>query len=71
MPGNSAKATVTIDAEHETRTVIIDALKHVVSPAMMFVSILSLIGLVGVFRPVLQRHHRERYFNTRANHSRD
>ena len=50
MPGNSAKATVTIDAEHgETRTVTIDALKHVVSPVMMFVSALSLIGLVGVF----------------------
>jgi len=50
MPSNSAKAIVTIDTEHgETRTVTIDALKHVVSPVMMFVSALSLIGLVGVF----------------------
>ena len=50
MPGNSAKAVVTIDTDHgETRTITIDALKHVVSPLMMFVSALSLIGLVGVF----------------------
>ena len=50
MPSNSAKAVVTVDTDHgETRTVTIDALKHVVSPVMMFVAALSLIGLVGVF----------------------
>ena len=55
MPGNSAKAAVTIDTQHgESCTVTIDALKHVVSPVMMFVvtmfvATLSLIGLVALF----------------------
>ena len=39
MPGNAAKATLTIEAEHgETETVVIDALKYVVSPLTMLVS---------------------------------
>ena len=50
MPSNSAKAIITVDTDHgESRTVTIDALKHVVSPVMMFVAALSLIGLAGVF----------------------
>jgi len=50
MPSNSARAVVTIDASHgETRTVTIDALKHVVSPVMMFTAALSLVGIIAMF----------------------
>jgi hypothetical protein len=50
MPSNSARAIVTIDTNHgETRTVTIDALKHVVSPVMMFTAALSLVGIIAMF----------------------
>jgi len=50
IPGNSGKAIITIDTHHgETRTVTIDALKHVVSPVMLFISALAIVGVVGIF----------------------
>jgi hypothetical protein len=50
MPSNSGRAIITIDTDHgETRTVTIDALKHVVSPVMMFTAALSLVGIIAMF----------------------
>ena len=50
MPGNSAKAVITVEAEHgETRTVTIDALKHVVSPVTVLVAALAVVGTIGIF----------------------
>ena len=50
IPGNAGKGVVMIDTLHgESRTVTIDALKHIVSPVMMFVAALSLVGIVGLF----------------------
>jgi len=50
ISGNSGKATVTIETDHgETRAIAIDVLKHIVSPVMMFVAALSLVGIVGLF----------------------
>ena len=50
ISGNAAKGVVTIDTLHgESRTVTIDAIKHIVSPVMLFVTALSLVGFVGLF----------------------
>lgn len=50
MPSNSGRAIITIDTDHgETRTVTIDALKHVVSPVVMFTAALSLVGIIAMF----------------------
>jgi len=50
ISGNAGKATVTIETDHgETRSISIDVLKHIVSPVMMFVAALSLVGIVGLF----------------------
>ena len=48
--GNAAKGIVTVDTPHgESRSVTIDAIKHMVSPVMLFVTVLSLVGFVGLF----------------------
>ena len=50
ISGNAAKGVVTIDTLHgESRTVTIDAIKHIVSPVMLFVTALSLVGFIGLF----------------------
>ena len=50
ISGNAAKGIVTIDTLHgESRTVTIDAIKHIVSPVMLFVTALSLVGFIGLF----------------------
>ena len=50
ITGNASKGVVTIDTLHgESRTVTIDAIKHIVSPVMLFVSALSVVGFVGLF----------------------
>jgi hypothetical protein len=49
MPGNSAKAVITIETEHgEVDTVTIDALKYVISPVMMLVAALGVVGVGGL-----------------------
>ena len=59
MPGNAAKAVLTIDAEHgEVETIVIDAIKYVVSPLTLFVSailavIVCLVVVAGSFLGVL------------------
>lgn len=59
MPGNAAKAVLTIDAEHgEVETIVIDAIKYVVSPLTLFVSailavIVCLVIVAGSFLGVL------------------
>ena len=48
--GNAAKGVVTIDTLHgESRTITIDAIKHIVSPVMLFVTALSFVGFGGLF----------------------
>ena len=46
MPGNTAKATITVETDHgEIQTVTIDALKYVISPVMMLVGALGAVGI--------------------------
>lgn len=49
IKGNAARGTITIETQHgDMETVDIDAVKHIISPVTMFVSALSIIGVVGL-----------------------
>jgi curved DNA-binding protein CbpA len=49
MPGNAAQAKVRIETDHgESEIITVDALKHVVSPVLIIVAALALLGITGI-----------------------
>ncbi len=49
IKGNVARGKITIETQHgDSATVDIEAIKHMISPVTMFVSALSLVGVIGL-----------------------
>ncbi len=49
MPGNAGQAVVEFNMDHgESETIIIDAVKHLVSPVLLLTVLLALLGIAGL-----------------------